>query len=622
VTGSKQQCPRQSIFPADWKQPLSAQLVLVALTTACFWTKPAAAGESGKPPAPQTSDRKVDNKANNHSDIKVDARITSARKIIPEDDQMLRAMSDELSRSMNLLQLPNKPKPYYLRYELTCEHQQDLCYEMGLMCHEKESSSSSVSVELRVGSYDFDSSAFMEHSREGVVPGAKSDYWGVRQALWPLTDMAYKDSLLSLAQAETYKAGHKTRHMCESFSKEEPNHFIGPELHDTVCGDWRGMLTSLSSLYKDYPLIRDGFVTCTSSLLTRRVATSEGTVARHSFNPLTIAIVAYVRGADGVDEWDDDYFAVGKGSPLPPQSVLEKRTRQMLQDLSDYAGAERREYYYGPILFENQASCELIEHGLAPLLCAIPGDNIKQSSTLLQSLNMRVLPEFISITDDPDIAEFRGQPLAIHTGIDADGINSQKVQLIDHGFLRGFLSGRTPIYPGQHSNGHNLAGYIQASTLIVEADPEHSLPMTAMRQKLLELARKRGLKEAIIVRRITPLVGLTLNGTPINPREDSISGHHLVCLYAVDVETGKETRIRGLTIKDFGRPQMDSIIAAGDDSQPITTANWTGNIRTLITPSLLVDNIELEELASTPLSVYPLANPYFEHMRRHGLHRQ
>ncbi len=188
---------------------------------------------------------------------------------------------------------------------------------------------------------------------------------------------------------------------------------------------------------------------------------------------------------------------------------------------------------------------------------------------------------------------------------------TQRVQLIDHGFLKGLLSGRSPIYPGEHSNGHSLAETVQTTTLVVEADPAHSMPMSALRQQLIELAKKRGLKEAIVIKRITPAVGLQLNGQSLDARADSIDGNHLSGLYVLDVDTGKETRIRGLTIADFGRPQMDSIVAAGDDAQAHATPNWTGNLRTVITPSLLIDNVELQEKPFTPLSPYPLEDPYF-----------
>lgn len=531
-----------------------------------------------------------------------------------EDDQMLRAMSDELSRSMRLLQLPHKAKPYYIRYELFCQHELSLSYQLGLMCSQKELSSGAASVELRIGSPQFDSSSKEEHLIEGVVTSDKHDYWGVRQALWTLTDQAYKDSLQAFAQAETYKAGHKLRHLCESFSKEEANHAVSPETDDTGDADLGSLLSSLSLIYKDYPHIRTGYVVCDCTSYTRRVTTSEGTVTRHSRTPHNIALVAYVRGADGIDDWDAEYFAADKASQLPEKSSLEKRTREILQALSDYANADQRDHYYGPVLFEQQAASELVEHGLGPMLCAIPGDNLQPTSGLLQSLNMRILPDFLSITDDPHLKEYRGVPVAGHSSIDSEGMNTQKVQLVDHGFLKGLLSGRTPVYSGEHSNGHNLAEFVQTTTLVVEADPEHCLSPSAMRQKLIELARKRGLKEAIIVRRITPAVGLILGGGGINARSDSIVGANLSGMYAVDVETGKETRIRGLNIREFGRPQMDSIVAAGDDSRANMTVNWTGNVRSLITPSLLMDNVELQERAVSPLSPYPLTNPYYEHV--------
>jgi predicted Zn-dependent protease len=320
--------------------------------------------------------------------------------------------------------------------------------------------------------------------------------------------------------------------------------------------------------------------------------------------------VAYIRNSEGEDEWDCEYFSANLASLLPSKDVMEQRTRQLLQSLSEYVTtAEPREQYYGPVLFEAQAASEIVQHGIGPKLASIPGDNKNPTGTLLSSLNMRVLPEFISVSDDPTLTEFRGKPLSGHSSIDSDGMNAARVQLVDHGFLRAFLCGREPVYKGQHSNGHNLAQYVQSTTLVLEAAPDHAFPMDTLRAKLIEMAKKRGLKEAIIVRRISPSVSLDLGGTALEARNDTVAQSHLTGMYAVNVETGKETRIRGLTLNHFGRPQMDNIVAAGDDAQALTTINWTSNVRSVITPSLLMDNVELEEVQAAPLAPYPLTDP-------------
>jgi hypothetical protein len=537
-----------------------------------------------------------------------DAPVTDKDPV--KSDIVLQCMSDEIARSMKDLQLSGKPKPYYLRYELYDTHNKSINYELGARTYLTDKYLRGANADLRVGSYEYDNTVHPDGSRPRSVSRTlpiDNRYGPLRKQLWLLTDEAYKYATEQFDQGRAFMQGHDVRHTCEAFSKETPKKTVLPLVPDVDLSPvWFDRVKELSKIFAQYPLVRSSCVSLDTNNGTRRVVTSEGTVSRYSRGAIEIGIVAYARTPDGVDTWDSAYVSADAESDLPAFEELQAKVHHLADSLSKEASAERLDYYYGPVLFESTAATEVIQHGIAPLLCAIPGDNFKPSRTLLRSMNMRILPDFLNIRDDPSIKTWAGRPLAAHGIIDSDGIPTEKVNLVEHGFLRNLLSGRTPVFPGQHSNGHNLSDEVTPTTLIVSTD--RSLEKEALRKKLLDLAKARGLSYAIVIRRIVPSNALVINGTSEEARSDSLN-NRLVEVFAVDVNSGKERRVRGLQISDFGRAHMDSIVAAGSDPEAHTTANWRGYIRSVVSPSLLVENMELEEDAGDSLSPYPVDIP-------------
>jgi hypothetical protein len=528
-------------------------------------------------------------------------------------DPCMQAMDAEIARSMEKLQLPGKQKPYYLRYELTDLHSRSFASELGSKTSASEIFSRSANADLRVGNRQDDNSACLDPDNKYQVAQrtfpTDDDYGGVRRQLWLLTDAAYKQAVERFEKVQTYRRGHATYHPCDTLSVEAASTTVLPPVEEfRLPENYNSTIAAASKIFQDYPSIRTSWINFDIQHMTRRVATSEGTHSKYSRNNASLGVVAYARTPDGQDTWDVDYFSADLEKYLPQESELETRIRRLAENLTAERLSERLDYYYGPVLFDSQATAEIVQHCIAPLLCAIPGDQLQPGSkTLLQSFNTRVLPEFIGIIDNPHLDSFAGKPVAGHASIDSDGLPTQKVTLIDHGFLRNFLSGRSPVYQGEHSNGHNISNDITQTTLILEASK--TVTRQALKAKLLEIAKARGMKEALEVRRIVPDIALVLQGGQIDARSDRINSNRLAEIYLINVETGKEKRVRGLKLVNFDRARMDGVLSAGDDQTPQTTSSWHGYVRTIICPSLLVDHVELEEDVAESLTSYPVTNP-------------
>lgn len=530
-----------------------------------------------------------------------------------QEDLVLQAMTDELRRSMKELRLEKKTRPYFIKVTCTDIDSIKFQYELGKRVDYDEHSDRIADVEVHVGDHKFDNTANLTTRTGGTTSryvALEDNYDQIRRNLWILIDDAYKSACEDLEKQEAYRRGHIIRNLCDSFSLSTPNTSIDPISPPLKLDkSWETRIQSLSSVFSKFPEIRKSWVVLEMDRQIFRCTTSEGTILRDEWSPLVIGVTAYARCDDGEDIWDCDFIRVTSSKHVPEQEQLEASARRLAENLVAYTKAERKNYYFGPVLFQPQAASELLQHGIAPKLCANPGDNLQPSGTLLRCINTRILPKFLSIADDPVSTEIRGHRTLGTAAFDDEGIACKKVQLVEKGFLKELLCSRTPVLPRQTSNGRFRSGQVLPTTLVMQVhQPTNTKTLEG---KLIQLAKEQGLKEALIVTRIEKQTPRVLNGDGISGRSDSLQRYPPLEVYSVNVETGKRTRVRGLLFRDFGLPGMQGIVAAGNDAVPFNSVNWAGYIRSVVAPSLLVNHMELEEDAKNTLTPYPVLNPNF-----------
>ncbi len=540
-----------------------------------------------------------------------DDSIDSATAASADGDVVIKAMRDELNRSMKNLKLPNKPSPYFISYRSSDETKYSLAFSNGSPIYDWRDDQRTISADVRVGDYSFDNTADVsgDSGSTYVWRGTTldDDYSVLRRSLWDATDECYKTATEQYDTNVSYKQQHSIPKLCDSFTKEPAITIIKPISAPAVIPEkWRENINELSRIINKPKGVRESWVSLQISDATRRFVNSEGSVVRDSFRSIKIGMVAFARCPDGEELWDSDSFSVSEFEQLPEMKVLEERAKRLSERVVEHANAPIQEYYLGPVLLEPQASAEFTIRNVAPLLCAVRGDNLRPQGTFLRSLGAKVMPGFISITDDPSLDQFDKTPTSGSYIVDAEGVPCQKVQVIVHGFLKEFLTCRSPVLPGKASNGHEFSG-TAPTTLVVDAD--NPKPAKVLRDKLRELAKDCGLKEFLVIRRIRPSTPSFLLGSTCSARESSLEAEEPVEAIMVSTATGVERRVRGLKFKALYKPSLQDIISGGSDPTSITTTLWNGNLRTVISPSLLLSKIEMESENRPTDSPYPVAKP-------------
>ena len=138
-----------------------------------------------------------------------------------EKDPVLKAMLDELDRSMAHLQLTGFEKPYFIEYRV--EEVQDFetraSYGAGEGAQHSHARVARISV--RVGDYKTDNSG---PRGDGALQltAIEDDPIALRSSLWTGTDQAYKSALAAYAQKQAELKQVQTPPQADDFSKTKP----------------------------------------------------------------------------------------------------------------------------------------------------------------------------------------------------------------------------------------------------------------------------------------------------------------------------------------------------------------------------------------------------------------
>ena len=296
-------------------------------------------------------------------------------------------------------------------------------------------------------------------------------------------------------------------------------------------------------------------------------------------------------------------------------------------DLEDLVKAPVAEDYSGPVLFEQEAAAQMLGAVLTDAVrlqrkpAAPPGSNAGQVIESVWSSKMRskVLPEWLSVVDDPLKEEFHGKVLSGTYKIDDEGVPAERVVLVDKGVLKGFLASREPVKSITVSNGHGrLPGpwgseLAVPSNLFIEAS--ETTKESEMKAKLLERVKAAGLKYGILIRRLdfpSSASGEELQsmGRQLQKGGYSRTLNSPLLAYRVYPD-GREELVRGLRFKDFSAKDLRDILLVSDQPYVFNyVTNGSGfdhadsgssaTTAAVIAPSVLLDSVDMARAEEEP----------------------
>jgi TldD protein len=501
-----------------------------------------------------------------------------------DKDPVLKAMLIELDRNRDQLQLKDFAKPFFLQYRIEDIEDYQTKGDFGASLGEERRHQRLARVTVRVGDYKIDSSTARG---DGSVQLAAldNDPLALRAGLWQATDQAYKAALSAYAHKQAQLKQVQTPPQQDDFSHETPVVSLEDTVHLELDGPaWVKRMCGASGLYRTDPALKAGDVQYTTAVFHARsvntfLVDSEGTIVRKGFTAYEESFATGTQAADGM-HLDRSYGSNGVAlSDLDPAETFNQHARALVASLADLRKAPLvEEEYHGPVLLSADAASDAIHELVASSVTAVRpdmGTEARTKGAFASSYHARVLPEFLDVVDDPSLKTFEGKTLVGSYKIDDEGVPAQQVKLITSGRLENYLIGREPVRDFPKSNGHGraaLTGPARPGISVLDVSSHEGLPEPELNQKLLALAKDRGLKSVYYVETLGP---------ELTPR----------LLYRIS-DDGKRELVRGATLDDLDQRALRSgVIAAG--KKPYI-ANYDGAIpETILAPALLFDDVTI-----------------------------
>jgi TldD protein len=546
------------------------------------------------------------------------------------NDIILQAMQTELNRSTSQLKMENQPSPYFISYWIQKLRQVTVSTKNGAIINSLDDTFYNGDVDMRVGSYEFDNTNLPagEEMFSTLLGYAEKDIWyfpveknllAVRTSLWYLSDMKYKLALESYFKKKAEQV-YSLKEKINDFSKEKPGVYI--ENDETMTLN----IEALSTMLKHVSLwigknkdIYQPYASFTANHMINYMINTEGTTIKENGTYFQISLSAKAWSTDGFTLRNFRSYYVRTVKELPDEQKLMKDADAMILELKQLREAKALTPYTGPAILTPDVTGVFFHEALGHRLEGERQRDEESGQTFKGKIGEKILPEFISVYDDPTMQSFQNQSLVGFYHYDNEGVPAQRVLLVEKGVLRNYLMSRTPLKEFPNSNGHgrsetpgmwNLSmGHGRMATLIVKAEKE--LSMEQLKKMLLEEVKKQNKPFGLIITHSRG--GDTTTGASSEGSSQYQAFREApILVYTVDAKTGKETLVRNVEIVGTPLISIERILAASNNYEVFngTCSAESGSVPvSIIAPAVLTAQVELQKTGTKPYKPPLLPSP-------------
>ena len=490
----------------------------------------------------------------------------------PESSPLLRAMEEELQRSMNELGEKGDPPPYFMSYAVTETEQTTLASSYGALRSSFSERSRLLDIDVRVGDYQLDNT----HQVRGMPSFQLLDFSGpvaiplennidaIKSILWLQTDKRYKAAADQLVKVKTNRmVTAEEEDSSADFSQESPEIFIGPLSSISIdLEPWEERLREYSALLDSDPAIYESNVTLTAVATNKYLVNSEGATVQHGTAHVRVSLYATTRADDGMELYRFESFDAHSPERLADDETIRGAIDRMASDLLALRDAPAIEPYAGPAILSGRATGvffhEIFGH-------RIEGHRQKgdlEGQTFTKKINERILPEFVSVYSDPSQERAADIDLLGHYEIDDEGVKARRVAVVEDGVLRSFLMSRSPVEGFDGSNGHGRrqpgrAAVGRQSNLIVESS--QTVSDARLRELLVAEVERQGKEYGLLFMDIAG--GFTFTGRGM-PQVFQVTP---IMVYRIYADDRPDELVRGVDLIGTPLVSFSEIIATGTE---------------------------------------------------------
>ena len=519
---------------------------------------------------------------------------------------MLGTLQQELEREMGTLTKADPPA-YFMSYTVTESNRAAVSGSNGALLSSNQTQSRWLEAQVRVGSYDLDNTRKVAGGAGGgggygePIP-VEDDAGVLRRAIWRETENEYRaaaDALIKIqtsrdVQVQTAEGG------APDFSREKPN--VSYSRVATLSLDrrpWEEKSRLYTRFFRASPAILNSIVTFTAQANNQYQVNSEGT--KLQFGNLHYRLELYIQGkaSDGMDinryynfDWTDPNAAPDDKAVLAQCAVLQKEMEGLVK-------APLVEPFAGPAMLTGRASAVFFHEVFGHRAEGFRQKDITEGQTFARKVGESILPDFITIVDDPTQAKLGSSILLGNYPFDDEGVAAQRVTLVDKGILRNFEMSRQPIVGFPQSNGHGrrqvgLAPVSRQGNLIVQSSKMVS--NAELRRMLIAEVKRQGKPFGLLIDDIAGGFTFTGRGQP-----QAFQVQPLV-VYEVFADGRPDMLVRGVDIVGTPLVSLTKIMATGDTPEVFNgyCGAESGSVPVAAAaPAMLISEMEVQKKQSS-----------------------
>jgi predicted Zn-dependent protease len=529
-----------------------------------------------------------------------------------QSDVEARAMKDEMERSMKHLHLESAEGPYFIAYKIVDAERKDARASLGSLTSSGETQSRVLSVTVRVGSYDFDNSNFsggglgaMETLLSSITGGANllpvdDNLDELRRKIWLATDSAYKKALEDLSQKKAAQQNRNREETIPDFSEQPARQEAEtlPRIEENL-SNAEHLVRQASAVFRTLPMVQTSDAVFEVDNTTEHFLNSEGTSYLRQVPNVVFRATASLQIPNG-EIFSDNYSAYGRSlSDLPSEATLVQNCNLVAERLTARSKGKRAKRYNGPVLFEGESAPEIFAHDFANQLSArarsagtsanallsellgAPATPTNSANGMVNKIGSRLLPDFLTVVDNPQLTEADGHPLLGNYKFDEEGVPSSETVLVKDGFLKTLMTSRAPARGMLESTGNMRQRGVLPGNLFVEASK--SVSREDLRKQLMDRVSARGLEYGMVIRRLAGNAALEAIRVYPDGHEDAV----------------RDSRIAEVTFSSF-----KDILAVSKQRTVYTVRSQslslpgTGDLISYIVPDLLFEDMTVEHIAN------------------------
>jgi len=522
-----------------------------------------------------------------------------------ENSDILNALRLELDRSLENLTHAAEVPLYYLAYQVTEEREFVLSAQDGGFKAPQLKLHRYLDVDVRVGDMQLDNTREIRggswrdnySGRRIVEFPLESDPDAIRSVLWAETEYQYRKAqerytkVLANRQVKV-----EEENLSDDFSPCDPHQYVEETSYTAVdTAYWNGIIGRTSAYFTQFPFVFKS--SASMRLLDKTIffINSDGSRLQHSLYYIVLGIRTEGMAEDGMELKRDESWAAASMDRLPDEETIMKSAERLVKELEILIDAPIVDPYIGPAILRSRASGVFFHEIFGHRIEAQSQKSVRDGQTFTKKIGEQILPEFISIYDDPTLKSLHGKDLRGYYKYDDEGTPSERVTVVENGILKNFLTSRSPLLEFKRSNGHGRRNYgydviSRQGNLIVEST--NVVPFDQLKQMLVEECKRQNKPYGLIFEDISG--GFTMTGRWA-PQAFKVLPLYVVRVYA---DGSPDEAVRGVDIVGTPLTSFSKILITGDEDDVFngSCGAASGMVPvTAVSPSILVSEIEVQK---------------------------